>query len=93
MNQIQYTVDLGDIGEVDLLVDYDYTPGRAGTMYDRFGDPGSPPEGCEVQATKVTILGRSNDMNKVLLQHLVDSENFRYSVIEHEEDKLLPPED
>lgn len=37
-------------------IDYDAAPGRPGRKYDRFGDPGSPPDAPEMEITGVRFI-------------------------------------
>lgn len=59
-----------DEGEIEITVEYTYEPGCPGQMYNRFGDPGDPPEPAEVDILSVT----DNDGNKI---ELTDSERQR----------------
>jgi len=47
------TLDLGALGEVEVVVDYTYSAGRPGKMYLRNGDPGYPEEPAEVEIMNV----------------------------------------
>jgi hypothetical protein len=47
------TIDIIGGVEIDVIVTYNFTAGRAATMYDRNGDPGSPAEDSEVEILSV----------------------------------------
>lgn len=69
-----YTLDLGAGGEHDVLIEYDYSPGFAGTMYLSNGDPGDPPEPAEVIVMQATLDGR--DITWLVQDYLEESDNF-----------------
>lgn len=46
--------------ELEMLVEFDYTPGRPGRNYMPNGDPGYPDEPAEFDVTDVTVIGRDN---------------------------------
>jgi hypothetical protein len=50
---MHYTVNLGDLGEHTLNIEYVYSPGRPGRMYMANGDPGYPDEPPEFEVIKV----------------------------------------
>lgn len=45
------TTIIKDFGKFDLAIEFDYSPGSPGTMYQRNGDPGDPPEPEELDIT------------------------------------------
>lgn len=56
----EMTVILKDEEELDVKVEYDYSPGRKGRMYMANGDPGYPDEPAEVEAVSIVdaVTGR-----------------------------------
>lgn len=40
-----------EFGKFNLIIEFDYSPGSPGTMYQKNGDPGDPPEPEELDIT------------------------------------------
>ncbi len=54
---ITYQYEDEELGiECELEIDYDATPGRPGQKYDRYGDPGNPPEPGEMHITEMRLV-------------------------------------
>lgn len=51
---------------VEVEIDFDYSPGRPMTMYERNGDPGDPPEPAEVTINSISVGGQ--DLTDVFSQ-------------------------
>ena len=64
--QVTHTLDLGVLGEAEVTVEYDYSPGRPGKMYLRNGDPGYPPEPALVDI--ISILWDGHNLIKIIPQ-------------------------
>lgn len=82
-HQIDYTLDLGEFGEREVTVKYTYSPGRAGSMYARNGDPGDPPEPAEIDIFSVI-----DNKTGVELVSLMPG-----SAVEYIEDKIIEAEE
>ena len=55
-SDIEWTLDLdGDVGEVDVLINYNWSPGDPG-MLPSLSYPGDPPEPPEVEFVSITLL-------------------------------------
>ena len=52
---MEITLDFGVLGELEVEVDYVYTPGERATMYTANGDPGDPGSDPEVEILAVYI--------------------------------------
>jgi len=50
---LKQIVDLGILGEIEVDVDYDYSPGTPDVMYMPNGDPGSPGDPAELTINSV----------------------------------------
>lgn len=68
-----YTIDLGVLGEIDLDIDYDYSPGNAATWID-------PPEPAEFEITNLNHV----DLNRLLRDYLDTDDNLLQTVHEYE---------
>jgi len=60
-------MELGPLGEVELLVNYDYSPAEAMTMYAGNGDPGEP--GCAEDVSICEIICPT--LNQMDIDHLI----------------------
>ena len=50
------------VGETrSIIVSFRYSPGRAGSMYQRNGDPGDPPEPAEVEPHDAVLVNEEGD--------------------------------
>ena len=83
-SEINYIIDLGAIGEKEVTVQYDYSPGRPGRMYMPNGDPGYPDEPAECYVLKVFMDG--HDVTWLLEDHLNEDETFAEAVMENHQD-------
>lgn len=72
---MKYIVDLGVLGEVELNVEYDYSPGRHATYDD-------PPEPCELTITNLLL--PFDDLHTQIIEYLCDDDNFLQEVHERE---------
>ena len=55
---ITYPYEDEELGlEAEFEIDYDATPERPGEKWDKYGDPGNPPEPAEMEITEVRICG------------------------------------
>lgn len=54
---MEITLDFGVLGELEVEVDYVYTPGERATMYTANGDPGDPGSDPEVEILAVYYKG------------------------------------
>lgn len=76
------------IGEIECMIEYDYTPAQAGRLY-------GPPENCypdepaEVDITDVHIQGitLSKGLQALLIGELNELEQLKIDIIEYEEEK------
>lgn len=75
---------------VDLRVEGFYSPGRAGTMYTRSGDPGNPPEDPEFECDKVFIVDKDTK-NEVCITELLENANFTWKTF-HDEKRIMHAE-
>ena len=87
---MQYTLDAGELGEISLDVDYDYTPYQRGRI-------SGPPEDCypdepaEICATAATLENGTKLppwLEGVVLEALNESGSFWEAVIEYEEGRV-----
>jgi len=79
-------VDLGILGEIEVEVEYSYTPGTPDVMYLSNGDPGHPGDPAEFEILKVTFNGENitflfdgNDAFETLIAEEA-AENFAESI-------------
>jgi len=72
------TVDLGVLGERDILVHYFYSPGRPGRMYMSNGDPGYPDDPAELEIVKVEGVAFEEE----LLEYINDSDDICGQIVE-----------
>lgn len=76
MRSIDYYIDCGECGELDIEVEYDYTPPQRATHLD-------PPWEAEVTLTRVTH--RHTDVSWMFLDSLQNSEALYEKIVEREE--------
>ncbi len=62
--------------EVEVALKYTAEPGTPGTMYDRFGDPGSPPEAAtmEIENLPAILESRREEIEENIWMEIADSE-------------------
>lgn len=55
---IEYEYEDEELGlNATLEIDYEATAGRPGKKYDKYGDPGNPPEAPEMEITGFRLVG------------------------------------
>ena len=86
-----YTIDAGDLGEITVEVEYNYTPGEPGFIS---GPPENcyPPEPEEIEITNVRLVNPESIM-LTIAEYLSESDSFADEVRAIEADKNLPQED
>lgn len=69
-----YKDDSGE--EVEVELKYTAEPGTPGTMYDRYGDPGSPPEAStmEIENLPANLEAVREEIEEEIWQDIADSE-------------------
>ncbi|MCK5652783.1 MAG: hypothetical protein KAJ42_15440 [Gemmatimonadetes bacterium] len=62
--------------EVDVELKYTAMPGTPGCMYDRWGDPGSPPEAPEMEIEDLPghLEAQRSEIEEEIWQEIADSE-------------------
>lgn len=79
---IEYPVDLGIAGQLDVTIRYTFTPGRPGKMYLKNGDPGYPADPCEVDIDEV--LSGDHDVTWLLSEAISNDDGIISRIIENE---------
>jgi hypothetical protein len=88
MSTITHRIDLGDLGEVDLLIEYEYTPGAPGKCY---GPPEAcyPPEDDEISFISVKLWGEypTGQFFEKLAQFLEDDDALVQKIVQQEQER------
>ena len=84
--EIKKVLDLGQLGEVECLIEYDFSPGDPGCHTMRNGDPGWPPTGADIDITCITTVS-GVDITKLFDGK--DKSNIEDDIVAHEEVEKL----
>ena len=82
---IDYTLDLGEFGEREVMVHYTYSAGRPAVMYLRNGDPGYPEEPAEIEI--FAIIDNQYGVELINLASDQALENIEDKIIEAESEE------
>lgn len=66
-SDIEWTLELSQDNEVDVLVAYSWSPGHPGTS-PSLTYPGDPPEGCEIEIISIKLLNSEQEFPRELTQ-------------------------
>lgn len=77
--------------EIEITVSYKYTSGTLGTMYNRNGDPGDPPEAAEVDIHTIKSSDGKDLTNSIPGDD--DEKIIDYVLENHVEEDYDPPEE
>lgn len=85
-SDIEWTLDLGSAGEVDVLIEYNWSGGHPGTP-PSLSYPGDPPEPPEIEFTKITMLN-SGEVVDYDLDKLGEDDRLIQAIFEKIEDSV-----